>query len=308
MQDNKRLKENSQLLVVDKDDSFFHFIEKELESLKFQIHHAKNNTEALNYLENNSYVFVTMDLALAAGENTAPLFKFLEENKEGVNYKTPIVVISSYCNDDFFKVIKNITPLALFYLSKPLERNVFLQLINNKYTFLKPIGNQNQKEILIIDNDLEVLNFLSLDMKRHEFNLDLIHDINLARKFLRFKKYDYIVLDIIMGVNKTSIELINFIKNEPEIPNKETPLIIMSVRMTNEYSSSIKKSFPILKELFKNLWKKVICIKKSKKLKVVILKSLMKWNPQESLGPKSLKNLKMTFPPKLRMWMKVLLK
>ena len=131
--------------------------------------------------------------------------------------------------------------------SKAISPNVFSFFIDKKFTFLGEFKGGKNKELFILDDDPAVLDFLAFDLKNKEFNMDLILSMDIAKDYLWFKVYDFLVLDVIMAGNVTSIQIIEYLKNEIDHPNEETPIIVISSGMTDGFSKSIMEKMPQIK-------------------------------------------------------------
>lgn len=93
-----------------------------------------------------------------------------------------------------------------------------------------------QLNILLVEDESFFQKFYVLKLQEHNFSVDLTGDGEEAIKMLSQKKYDCVLLDIIMP-KKNGFEVLQFAKDNAIVPN--TPIIIFS---TLEQESDIQKA------------------------------------------------------------------
>ena len=135
-----------------------------------------------------------------------------------------------------------------------------------------------KKRFLVIDDDSDVLAYLSTWLADHDFIVDIAHDGIEATAKLKEHRPDLITLDIIMP-NETGIKFYREIKKDPQYAS--VPVIIITGIMT-EFEDFISHrrtvpppdgyiSKPFKEEELSNSIKEVLEMKKSKngKLKLI---------------------------------------
>lgn len=90
------------------------------------------------------------------------------------------------------------------------------------------------KKILILDDDPSIHDFLSLEFKGSDFQLDYASSTNDAIELLRDKLYFCCVLDIFMSDASTSDDIIKYLNSEEAGLNQFLPTILMSSRINQE--------------------------------------------------------------------------
>ncbi|MBU2509808.1 response regulator [bacterium] len=83
-----------------------------------------------------------------------------------------------------------------------------------------------KKEILLVDDDLDILDSLSIILKSNGYSVQTAINGQEALKSLITKKPDLMILDIMMTTETEGFDLAYELKNKPEFEN--LPVIIMS--------------------------------------------------------------------------------
>lgn len=83
------------------------------------------------------------------------------------------------------------------------------------------------KTILVIDDEEDIVELVSYNLKKEGFNVDAAYDGEAALKKVRSAPYDLIVLDLMLpGVQ--GLELCRMIRNDPSIA--DTPIVMLTAK------------------------------------------------------------------------------
>ncbi|MBI2522522.1 MAG: ankyrin repeat domain-containing protein [Bdellovibrio sp.] len=95
--------------------------------------------------------------------------------------------------------------------------------------------------VLILDDDPDIINFLTHEFKKHKITVDPANDIDQALILLQKRSYLCAIVDIVLGPNKTSEKIIQFLKEGSIESARKTPLIITSAFMNPQYAKKIEE-------------------------------------------------------------------
>ena len=113
-----------------------------------------------------------------------------------------------------------------------------------------------KKQILVVDDDQDILNLFKAYFKDSPFNIHTAIDCPKALEQIECTAFDAIFLDILIGKEDTSGNILTFLQNPTNSTNAGVPLIIMSASMSQDYGVGLeKKSFQVVATLKKPLKK-----------------------------------------------------
>ncbi|MCB9060678.1 MAG: ankyrin repeat domain-containing protein [Halobacteriovoraceae bacterium] len=108
--------------------------------------------------------------------------------------------------------------------------------------------------ILIVDDDIDFSTLLERQLIKGNFEVDHCTSTQQAINSLEIKEYGCILLDIFLGSDKTSVDLIKYIKSRDL--NYKTPIVVMSANIDNNFKEILSKkkdvSFVVKKPFPKN--------------------------------------------------------
>lgn len=108
------------------------------------------------------------------------------------------------------------------------------------------------KKILVVDDDADILNIISLELKKNGFSPVLCSNVQDAINELTRHHFECAVIDIVMGPNETSDEVIKFLKNAGKnILNFDLPMIIISAHVTDDLRSRMISKDPLIVDALK---------------------------------------------------------
>lgn len=88
-------------------------------------------------------------------------------------------------------------------------------------------GDSNMKNILVIDDEADIVELISYNLKKEGFSVDFAYDGESALKKIKGNKYDLVILDLMLpGIQ--GLELCRIIRNDPEISG--LPIIMLTAR------------------------------------------------------------------------------
>jgi CheY-like chemotaxis protein len=131
------------------------------------------------------------------------------------------------------------------------------------------------KNILIVDDDLDIHGLFKVEFKNSNYKLFFAKDDIEAIEFIKNEYISVIFLDIILGTNQTSKNVVSY--------SKGTPIFLMSSFITDEYKNSILKKDSAIIDCIKKPFKKTEMLEKVKAL-------LISLNMKEELDESTLVN------------------
>ncbi len=112
-------------------------------------------------------------------------------------------------------------------------------------------------KILVVDDDQDILSFINLDLKSNGLTPILCSNVEDAIIELKNHHFECAIIDIVMGPNKTSDELIKFLRNTAtNILNFDLPMIIISAHITDELKARMVSKDPLIVDAIKKPLKK----------------------------------------------------
>ncbi|MCP4914034.1 MAG: response regulator [Oligoflexia bacterium] len=100
------------------------------------------------------------------------------------------------------------------------------------------------KKILVLDDDQDIHQLFKLDFNDSDYVMDYAESVEQALKKLNEEVYFCAFIDIFMSDNKTSEEVIEFLKNEESGLNRYLPIILMSSRICKEKATALTLKGP----------------------------------------------------------------
>ncbi len=98
------------------------------------------------------------------------------------------------------------------------------------------------KPVLIVDDEHDILSFLKWELKQSKIQSDQVDNPEDAIKLLKENEYLCVLTDIVLK-NISSEKIVNFIKSEENLINKELPIIVMSGKINDEFIERNKSKF-----------------------------------------------------------------
>ncbi|MBK25359.1 MAG: hypothetical protein CME70_15295 [Halobacteriovorax sp.] len=109
-----------------------------------------------------------------------------------------------------------------------------------------------KEKILVVDDDRDILNFIKLDLESKDYVPFLCATVEEAIKELKNHQFECAIIDIVMGPNKTSDELIKFLKNtSTNILNFDLPMIIISAHVNDDLRVRMISKDPLIVDAIK---------------------------------------------------------
>jgi DNA-binding response OmpR family regulator len=109
----------------------------------------------------------------------------------------------------------------------------------------------NLSHILVIDDDPDIHAFIKHDLKNQPFNIVSAYTIDEAVDALGAYDFTFALIDILLGNNESSNEIIRYLKQDTSSNNKFLPFAIMSSRMDDEYARKVLLKGPSVFSTFK---------------------------------------------------------
>ncbi len=107
----------------------------------------------------------------------------------------------------------------------------------------------SRKLILSVDDNEDILEFIELTLEGQDFILHKTTEADTAIALVEKHSYFCIILDIILANNTTSDRIVDFIVHNSGHSNNQTPLIIISGFIDQNYADKIKRKCKAIKEV-----------------------------------------------------------
>lgn len=130
-QNSNLSEDNKKIIVLDDDTDIVDLITLQLKSSSsITVDKAYSEDDALKLLSTNKYELGILDIVLGKNISSNHIIDHIEHNKEGVNYKLPLIVMSSYINDDYSNRIRKKSTSILETIKKPFSKNEIQDAVN----------------------------------------------------------------------------------------------------------------------------------------------------------------------------------
>lgn len=107
-------------------------------------------------------------------------------------------------------------------------------------------------KILVVDDDSDILMLIKHELMRNGFTPVLSQSVDEAIKELSSHSFECAIIDIVMGPNQTSDEVIQFLKNASKnILNFDLPMIIISAHVTDDLRTRMISKDPLIVDAIK---------------------------------------------------------
>lgn len=110
-------------------------------------------------------------------------------------------------------------------------------------------------QILIVDDDPDIHNFIKHDLKKSSFEVQSAFTVEEAIQKLSEQDFTLAVIDIFLGKNESFNQVIHFLKQDQAGSNKNLPFAIMSARIDEDYSKKLFLKGPTVFSIFRKPFK-----------------------------------------------------
>jgi PAS domain S-box-containing protein len=227
--ENKDLRKNitNTLLICEDDEDQANYLQVLLESAGFQSDIAHTVADAKKLLSLNSYRMLLLDLILP-DEDGISFIRELRNNEKTINL--PIIVQSviaqtgrTLLNGEAFAVLD--------WLDKPVDFSKLLHAIN----LIKTRNHISRPYILHVEDDPDTHHVIKTLLEEHADVIDAT-TLDSARKKLSMKKFDLVILDLLLP-DGNGTELL------PLLSKYKVPVIVYSaIELDNQYSVYVKQA------------------------------------------------------------------
>ncbi|HEY8095494.1 MAG TPA: response regulator [Methylobacter sp.] len=214
------------LLVVEDDPDIAALLSIMLQRAGYQVDVAANGELALNYLAQNEYAAMTLDLMLPDQNGVALIRRIRSQTKTET---LPIIVVSAFTEDG--KLAINGDFNAVDWIEKPFDEARLTAAVRR---FL-PTQQACKPRVLHVEDDAD-LHHIVATIGRDFADFDVAHNLVEARAKLALERYSLVVLDIGLP-DGSGWELLPDLKRL----NPEPPVIVLSgSEMTEEQQSHVQ--------------------------------------------------------------------
>ena len=154
--------------------------------------------------------------------------------------RIPVIFVTG---DDTLEGEKGLAELGQARIVKPIDPShlvsTIMKLVNKKQAPAVTAVDEN-KRILIVDDDRQICDMLRNALVRKGYTADALYDGNNILDFVKKNRPDMIFLDFSFPTGPNGIEICRFLKTNPE--TKFVPVIMMTA---NEDAKSVDKCFEL---------------------------------------------------------------
>lgn len=216
------------LLVVEDDPDIAGLLSVMLNRAGYHVDVAANGEMALNYLAQNEYAAMTLDLMLPDQSGIA-LIRHIRSHTE--TEALPIIVVSAYTEDG--KLAINGDFNAIDWIDKPFDE---AQLTSAVHRFL-PIQSLCKPRVLHVEDDVDLHKIIAM-IGRELADFDVANNLAEARAKLALERYSLVVLDIGLP-DGSGWELLADLKRL----TPEPPVIVLSgAEMSPQQQASVQSA------------------------------------------------------------------
>jgi len=209
------IKQGMRILVVDDEPDISRLIQLYLEKEGYYVIKAFDGEEALKMAKRERPNLITLDIMMGKIDG----FEVLKKLKEDTHTASiPVIVLSVILDEK-----KGYQLGAADYLPKSVNKEKLIESINR--IIRKTEQPEEEKSVLIVDDDKDIVNFIEINLKKADFNVLKAHDGIEALKVIRKEIPDLVLLDIRMP-KMNGYEVMEILKNDKKLRN--IPIIIMT--------------------------------------------------------------------------------
>jgi len=216
------IKQSSQLLIVDDDMELAQALVSEARAWGMQAEAASSISQAKKAIAHWRPDVVLLDLCFPDSKHNG--FQLLGELATA---KAPIPVIVFTAQESFADRVKVARLGAQGFLQKPISPAHVMEAIAQ---VLQQSGTPHAN-VLVVDDDLQLLDFLRTLLQPWGFNLTLLNDPQQFWKTLENSAPDLLILDVEMP-HLSGIDLCQVVRNDPRW--SELPILFLSARTDSE--------------------------------------------------------------------------
>jgi len=192
---------------------------------------ANNGLEGIKIIKKEKPDLVLLDLVMPVIDGYQVIEKI--EKDEDIKY-IKICILSNLSQSNQLRentkvklvgylVKSNLTPTQLIRDIKKMIKGENINVIKNNQ--VKKIKEEKKLNILFIEDDVDILEMYSLCLKKEGYNLEIARNGAWGMKMAKKKKYDIIVMDMVMPA-MSGYDMLEQIKENSE--NMDTEIIVLS--------------------------------------------------------------------------------
>lgn len=216
------------LLVVEDDPDIAMLLSTMLNRAGYQVDVAANAETALNYLAQNDYAAMTLDLMLP-GQSGVSLIRQIRSQTD--TEQLPIIVVSAFTEDG--KLAINGDFNAIDWIDKPFEEE---RLTAAVHRFL-PTESICKPRVLHVEDDADLQHIVAT-IGRSIADFDIANSLAEARAKLALERYSLVVLDIGLPDGSGWELLVDLKQLDPEPP----VIVLSGSEMTEQQRSSVQSA------------------------------------------------------------------
>ncbi len=202
------------ILVIDDEADIREIVRFYLIEEGYNVLEASNGQEGILKAQQEKPDAILLDIMMP-GINGFEVAKHLKDDPNTRNI--PIIILSVLAQDSQFR------HGILDYISKPFRQEDIVNVIKN--IFKKIDGDAAKKNVLIVDDDPDIVDVITLCLKDNDIAPDKAYNGKEALEKTAVKKFDLILLDLNMpGMN--GFEVIKKLKTDEKTCN--IPIVVLT--------------------------------------------------------------------------------
>lgn len=225
------------VLVVDDEADIRDIVKTYLEEEGCEVIEAENGNEAIVKAQKEQPDLIVLDIMMP-GINGFEVAKHLKDDPNTKDI--PIIILSVLAQDSQYR------QGILDYISKPFRQEELLATVRKIFDNVD--GKTKNKTVLIVDDDPDIVDIISICLKENHLNVDKAYNGLEALEKVKVKRPDLILLDINMpGMN--GFDVIKNLKTGPAFC--DIPIVVLTGTYISEEDKNHGLTLGVAKYLTK---------------------------------------------------------
>jgi len=216
------------ILVIEDSKTINNIITKVLSGLDFSISQAFTLAQAKEFLNDNEYKLIILDLHLPDGEGSE-----LIANIQSLS-KTKVIVLTSSHDNDLREEL-----FEFGILDYIIKDSNLMYSINEIVKIIKTISNVHKKKILVIDDSKLICTQIKTILEPRNYIVDTVITSKSGMLQLREYKYDLLILDMELP-DIHGLKVLEMIRKDKQFST--LPIIVLSGTSTPEVIRNVLKN------------------------------------------------------------------
>jgi len=231
------------VLLIDDDPDIHILVKGYLKGQNFDVIYAHSVSEAIEELDLHSFNCTIIDINLDGDHSIDDIIAYLKSESNFNNPTLPIMITSA--NHDFASYYENLDSKEAItnFIPKPIDKEKLISAVDYSPS----------KKVLLIDDDTDSLCVIAGQLLNYGVEVDTAMNTQEALEKLIQFKYECVIIDIVLGKNETSKEIIDYIQHHNLSQQYHTKIIPISAFMNEEYKETMMQKTEVFDALHKPL-------------------------------------------------------